>query len=357
MKKPGLILMFLFFSTNIFCQITIQKFGSSLPLFSSANIYDFAIINNTPNILRGNLKISLFSHDNTIVATTNISNIILKAGVNVNWLDQSQIPVIEYSLTSIGQKLANAQIIYQGNFRQCIDFAATNQESTFASDCAEIRIQNFIALNLTLPCNDCQIFTENPMLTWHASIIPDPENHYSIKICKIQPGQSKEESQIFNLPILELDKIPDAKLFYELSFQKLKVGSSYSWQVQLWNGTDLLKTSDTWAFFLGDISSPEKYTDIRIPSPFRNNNPYVYSDGITFMYDNRFNMKSINLKIEDVTNQSRIIYQDKIILTPYENIVQIPFSTIPKIDEKSEYLITFYDIRNQPYYLYFTVKN
>ena len=323
--------------------------------FAPHHLYDFGILNKTNSNLKGSLQITFSSNENELIASSEIPNVELHPGINNNWSLELALSPITYFNTTKGIHFFQSQMLYNGSYQLCIHFTSSSDEQQYPVDCISFTIENNIQLELLDPCNGCQITSANPLLTWTSTVFGNLTTHYSLRICKILDGQSPEESQLYNIPLVETNDLSVENLFYNYNYPELSQGTRYSWQVFLWDEYELIKNSSIWSFYLGDKKPLPIYTNARIPSPSRNHNPYIYKGEITFLYTNRFNMPNLSIIIEDLTDASNIVYKNTITLSPFDNMIHIDLANL-NLNSDNRYLLSFRDIRNQPYYLYFAVS-
>ncbi len=341
--------------TYVSAQINILPKSQILPAFTSQSVYDFNIVNASGSNQYGDMVVTV-SNNIEEIATYRVMTLLLNSGINTNWKLNSTTLPLEYSPTKSGQNFRANKIINLGNVTICIQFQPKSSEQVFRPSCIDINIEFPIALNLISPCDGCTIETTYPTLTWTSTLPSEFNKYYSLNICEVMENQSVFESQMRNTPVAKYNNLGFEHIVYEPTFTKLKYGSTYSWKVVL--HSDALKSveSEIWTFKLGSGPERKVANQLRTPNPKRNQNPYIYENQIEFSYNNRFNMKGINIQIKNLDNPSKAVYKEYIVLESNANVVIIPFDQIKNMNSTNHYLLTFHDIRNQPYYLYFKMK-
>jgi hypothetical protein len=170
-------------------------------------------------------------------------------------------------------------------------------------------------------------------------------------------NQSPEESQMVNIPIIERKSLTEQHFLYESGLPDLKTGTLYSWQVYLLQNDQISKVSEVWSFYLTKEVMDELNTAVRMASPEKNQHVYFYDDEIKFSYNNRFNMGQIEVTIDDINNGSKTLFKSVIELQNSNvNIISLLVNDIKQLKRGNNYLLSFYDIRRQPYYVYFSIK-
>ncbi len=356
MKKINILLAILWCPLLMSGQVSINLQKQSYLVFSHSDVFNFTVVNSNNQSLKGRIQIRIESVNLEPITYLESNIFELSPGINSNWQMLQSESIFNFFDNPISNHFNQTGNLITGHYELCIAFIPLSGEINSVSRCFDIEVLNTLGLKLIFPCDGCELPSPNPLLKWNPQFIFDNEYTYTLQVCKIEPGQSDLESQIYNIPIISVTDLRENYLFYDPKFPPLENTYEYSWRVSVIKNNFQILQSEIWTFHLSPPNIIHTNSNLRTITPERNLHEYIFENSIGFVYNNRFNMQEVEYTIKDLSRNSKIIYQDFITLHPYQNQIEIPFSKIVSINKQSLYLLTFFDTRRQPFYLYFKLK-
>lgn len=193
-----------------------------------------------------------------------ISNqIVLNSKVQVLNPSQSGIESEVFIDLQTGIFIRNSNSLPQGTYTACItvrnDQVGTNSQDVTA--CIEFGVEQSSRLRLMhIPDGEEVSGNELPMFSWSflSSSIRATEVQYTLTVCEILEGQSKEDALLRNMPLLTERGLRTSTFQYPINAQSLKEDKKYAWGVKATVKDLPIATSEVWGFSIERINEKEK---------------------------------------------------------------------------------------------------
>jgi|GEM_PF-2378742 len=181
---------------------------------------------------------------------------------------------------------------------------------------------------------------------------------YSIRICQILPGQTKEIALLGNSPVFEKNDILISNQLYPVEASILEDNASYVWQVSAFKQGQLASKSDVWVFHYSDEKRKKNGQFVWMNSSVGQSFSTV-SDGILcFAYNEMNSLKEGEMIVGEIyTEWGQKIVELKSLTIPKKsgaNMIKINLCGENVLLANGNYLLIIFDAKGQKYFLNFS---
>lgn len=153
------------------------------------------------------------------------------------------------------------------------------------------------SLSLSIPFQQDTVHDLRPTFVWNAFEM-NVRISFSINVCKLEHGQSKESALISNTPIIMASPITSLSQMYPPAAPSLDSSSTYVWQIIMYDAGTPVAMSEPGLFYTPE---PHKYNGLFWQLNNKNRNTTFRYDQLAFSYNNRFNLSALKLSISNIS--------------------------------------------------------
>lgn len=330
-------------------------------IYTTEQMLDVKVINNSSTPVSGQLKMELFSAAGAkeVVVLANWNNVIIASGFNtLTNIVGNNIPLRYGNGTKSLQFKTLGQLTF-GDYAICYQFIPSQANVPVDNFCGEIRVKPYSPPVLATPSNEEIINTITPMLSWIPPMpITTDELSYSIKLVEKRTGQNPTQALSINFPLLQKEGLKETALPYQNERFPLEIGKTYVWQVVAGvNKTEIGKT-EIWEFQIGSENNRAKPIPnavyYGVEDHFSASTQYTLNNNISIAYDNRTYEGNLNYIVyKEGDNESKNIQLAKIELMPGLNHLSIDCGQ-SVLTKNNKYILEITDANGKKYYHRFT---
>lgn len=259
-QRPILAIILIFFSSNLFAQISIVNFRLNENDLKPSNLFNFSI-NNTGSVRICQLIIEIKNGSGQLVLAAQSEATKINIGSSNFFGNQVKVAGIQYGSNYEGKYVKTKFILPEGDFNYCLKIVELNNESN-DEYCDQLKIEKHSFLSLIAPYDQDSIDMPNPTLTWtHSGDFGDgnAQTGFNIILVECEKTQSPEEAISMNKPLMYSSGISNHLVYYSPSYTKLLPGKKYSWQVQRLKDGEIQERTDVWSFYIKKPKAPKPY--------------------------------------------------------------------------------------------------
>lgn len=149
----------------------------------------------------------------------------------------------------------NSNVLPNGAYSACIRVksqavqAASRQSEV--TTCIEFNVEQSSLLRLTHIPNGSEVSGEElPVFSWFflSTSFNASQIQYTLKVCPVLRGQSKEDAVLRNLPLLVEEGILASSFQYPVDARNLEENKEYAWCIEARADEQLIAKSEVWGF-------------------------------------------------------------------------------------------------------------
>jgi hypothetical protein len=321
-------------------QITLTTQLPNSGMLLKDQLWNMVITNNSNDIAE--LKLQLDIRDILLgqsVINASTGKIIVGKGMKLVTIKDVQPIMYNFAATE-----------FSGNYLPCgsyiINYHLVQEtikgDVPVADEVIKINITPLSPPLLTTPVDKSGIETVYPQFTWMPPAPMEMFNPlvYDITVVAIEEGQSPMEAMAFNKPVYINTNLQNPSEKIPGSFEQLKQGKSYAWQVVARSGFSCADVSEVWEF---KINPPSAVNLIVEQTPFfkmKKDNPDkgIAPNGILkASYINETTESTAVVQIIDLSSHEKNIPAFKIKIQPGENLIQYDLKKLISLQEGKVY--------------------
>mgnify|MGYP000111694174 CR=1 FL=1 len=247
-----------------------------------------------------------------------------------------------------GMFIRNSNMLPSGSYTACVIVNGRNERAGSNLDaraCIEFAIELDARLRLMhIPNGEEVSRNELPMFSW-SFLAPSAnvsEIEYTLTVCEIFEGQSKEEAVLRNMPMLVEKELMASSFQYPLEARSLEIDKQYAWCVQARTGDMLLATSEVWSFSIEKTEEKKRknvsmpYLDLEDIETSERVNIKGYEFNIKIDYSQR-GAREINFEIVDAKGRSVKPQLSPMEVSYGSNYLSLDLSELKKLKTGKEY--------------------
>ena len=357
------IVLILLSSYSAFSQtIFINVKAPASPIFSSADVWNFDVINSTGPEFKARFEATISNLKNGALVELSSNPVTVPRGIGSFSPSTIQTKSVKYINTALADLERSNHTLPGGNYSICIrmiciDEVCETLNREGGSYCTEASVIESSPLLLNTPTDLSVIQETTPVLTWIPPMPSgsSPDMTYTISLYKIRENQSAQDAVSRNRALFKQDGLKDIALLYPTGVDQLEIGKKYAWYAEAWLGKIHVATSEVWQFEIAKEKKkkePEFINYVKV----NDNLTTVHSvnDYLRYSYIEEYNGKHIKVSILDVNKNYRIYNSSKEVKygenTFSENISDIDLTS------GNLYKLFVTNDNNQTFELLFTVK-
>jgi hypothetical protein len=259
MKMKFILLLAFSIPALLQAQVTINVVMPPAGLVTKDQLWNLVLTNNSNTgsqvTILMNLKDAVTGQ---LVLSAGTRGIVLNKGVKV--LTIQDIQPVQYTS---GTANATTTFLPLGSYIACYTVSNYGHEvlQTLATECVRINITPLSPPLLSTPVNRSTIQTPAPQLTWIPPAPLDMFNNltYELSVAEIMEGQSPAEAMRYNTPVYSIAHLRAPYEMYPATYNTLKKGKTYAWQVTAKNNDTYASATEVWTFTIaGDSTKKEE---------------------------------------------------------------------------------------------------
>jgi len=274
----------------------------------------FKIANALTEEIRANVRMDLTVKGGEKVLTLEAFDIALKPGINFLNIQTAAAKLQFYHSEASNYLKLNDQLA-DGEYELCYTVRSKKGNVSELNYCTDFIVRNSSPLMLLSPFNGQSICEERPTLQWQNPMPLPADAKIRLVMAEVLAGQNETEAIYRNLPLLHLTDVGTNTLPMPSYVEQLKDGSTYAWQVVIYNESGILRKSEIWKF-TKDCASPVKKNEdndsYRQLKPQFDGTYYLAKEQIRFSFINSYSTEKLDYSIIDLETGSKIKFYPEI---------------------------------------------
>ena len=339
-------------------QITLTAQLPNNGILLKDQLWNLVIVNNSNDIAV--LKLQLDLRDISIgqsVINANTGNIIIGKGLKSVTINDIQ-PILYNYISSE----------FSGNYLPCGAYLVTYHliaetskgDVPVAVEVVRVNISPLSPPLLVNPADQSSIETVYPQFNW---VPPTPMQmfnplEYELLVVAVEEGQSAKEALEFNKPAYSNINLLNTSEKMPTSYEQLKQGQTYAWQVIARSGNSCAAQTEVWTFTIGKDSIKK----IIESAPFvkiskSNTEVTVVHQGLVKMeYFNPGGDRKVSFHIYKAADQRTnkiLVVEFELPLAHGQNFLQYNLAKKTKLEEKTVYEVSMINGRGEEWLMRF----
>jgi len=270
----------------------------------------FKILNALTEEVRVNIRMDLAVKAGEKVLTLEAFDFALRPGINFINIQSAAAKLQFYNSEASDYLKLNDQLS-DGQYELCYVVRSTKGNLSELNYCTDFLVKNGSPLMLVSPFNGQSICEERPTLQWQNPIPLPADAKIRLVMAEVLAGQNETEAIYRNLPLLHLTDVGSNTVPMPSYVEQLKQGSTYAWQVVIYNAAGILRKSEIWKF-TKDCASPVKKNEdndsYRQLKPQFDGTYYIVNDQIRFSFVNTYGTEKLDYTIIDMQTNKPISF-------------------------------------------------
>lgn len=342
-----LLLLICLISTISRAQVAINLFPSIANQFSIDDLWKTIIINPTQHSITGYISFQIKTGANTNVLTLTTQTLNLQPGANHLTPSEGTSAKWLYGNGEEAATLQSTEKLPFGGYTFCVTVYST-ANSSLGVNCDERNITPMLPPQIAVPSENATVSVKYPVLSW---IPPRPSANgitYSLRLTKLQNGQTPVQALFQNPPLLNETNLTSAFLSYPVNAPALTPGT-YVWQVEANSGSVNIGTTDIGSFNVKAPESSQENIIYPVASKSSKEKFYVSRGIFRFAYDNTCNENILSYTIISMKNHEKLKGLPEFALRPGVNRLQVDLKQSGALKNGDYYYLEIKDKRGQTY--------
>ncbi len=336
-------------------QLSIDLLSSKFT--SLASISSFNVRNSSPDAVTASIRITLTEDAGGKVFTINAQDILLKQGIVPSSSFSDRLKMTFYN-TAVSNYLKANDKLADGSYTICYSITPVKVGLSPYEYCTNFTINNLGPLLLISPMNGEQLCSERPAFQWQNPMPLPTDAKVKFTLVEMLPNQNETEAMVRDLPIATIMDVQGTVLPMPSFVKELKEGSSYAWQVTIYNGMGVIKKSEIWVFKKSCELKPSKEPNsdaFRQLKPEFDGNYYLVKNRILFYFTNAYSTEKLDYSIIDIETNTPIKYYPAINIHTGVNNISIDADDCQGLKKGKYYMLKALNVHSSPLQMRFQV--
>lgn len=265
----------------------------------------FQVMNRSIDKMPGKVIISVSEiRTNSAVLTVTTPEYIFNPGLNnfpKTVFSRSQF---SFSPNGYGAIVSQTRNLPPAEYSFCYRFVPTDKTLfNEQEDCFDGEIQPLVPISLLDPEHLDTICEKRPGLSWQPPVPFSQDMRYRLILTEKKGDDLAMEDLVMKKPVLLLDNISTNRINYPTANPELKEGSTYFWQVIVYQKGLIISKSEIWEFTVKckeekPLTPQDSFRELKL---LINGNYYIANRAIRFSFRNDYNITKLKYRIYDIS--------------------------------------------------------
>jgi len=308
MKNIRIIFLFVCLSiaANSYGQLAIQFspviYGQSLEGLSFATL-----MNSSVETVRARVTIKIRESQAGNVVTVVIPSVLIRPGSSP--MDRTAYSNSRFSFgnNNYGLILSQSGKFPEGEYEYCFEIEMEPKAgwvSNYFENCFSYQLQPMTPLLLVHPVDGDVDCNTRPNFIWQPPIPLPPEARFRLVLSELRPKQDLSEAINYNQPLINQGNLFGNQLSYPFNAPSLKEGTTYAWQVIVYNSKLIIKRSEIWTYTVKceEVKKQPGDNSYRELKEIEDGNFYIADRILRFSFNNPYSKGLLDYSISDLAN-------------------------------------------------------